>query len=252
MTQHGATSTQRIEVNGEHLIGKVKELIHEGTVRRIVINDADGQQVLDMPVTVGVIGLLLAPSITAIGALGALASKYTIDIERQHAGDTEPTVIPGDDSDDLEEREEITMSYRGVLDRYVELYNDGDLDGVMDLYADDAVQLMPDGTFEGRSAIRDRLAKELGAFSDLAHRVVSYVEDEDAFADEWAFVGTHTGPLVLPDGTELPPTGLRVEVKGMEFVGLRDGKIIADNMYYDNLAVAAQLGLLPQAAPTSV
>jgi len=144
------------------------------------------------------------------------------------------------------------MRYRSLLDRYVELYNEGDLDGVMDLYADDAVQRMPDGSFEGRSAIHDRLAKELAAFSDLAHRVVSYVEDADAFADEWAFVGTHTGPLVLPDGTELPPTGKRVEVKGMEVVGLRDGMIVFNNLYYDNLAVAAQLGLLPQPAPTSV
>ena len=59
-------------------------------------------------------------------------------------------------------------------------------------------------------------------------------------------MGTHTGPLVLPDGTELPPTGKRVEVKGMELVRVRDGKIVVDNLYYDNLAVAAQLGLLPQ------
>jgi len=144
------------------------------------------------------------------------------------------------------------MNHRSLLERYVELYNEGDLDGVMDLYADDAVQLMPDGVFEGRSAIHDRLAKELAAFSDLAHRFVSYVEAGDAFADEWVFVGTHTGPLVLPDGAELPPTGKRVEVKGMEFVGVRDGKIVVDNLYYDNLAVAAQLGLLPQAVPSTV
>ena len=82
-------------------------------------------------------------------------------------------------------------SHRSLLERYVGLYNAGDLDGVMELYADDAVQLMPDGTFEGRSAIHDRLAKELAAFSDIAHRVVSYVEQGDAFADEWVFVGTH-------------------------------------------------------------
>ena len=94
-------------------------------------------------------------------------------------------------------------SYRSLLERYVELYNAGDLDGVMDLYAEDSVQLMPDGTFEGRSAIHDRLAKELAAFADIAHRYVSYIEQGDAFADEWVFVGTHTGPLVLPDGTEL-------------------------------------------------
>ena len=94
--------------------------------------------------------------------------------------------------------------YRSLLEKYVELYNAGDLDGVMDLYAEDSVQLMPDGTFEGRSAIRDRLGQELAAFSDLAHRYISYVEEDDAFADEWVFVGTHTGPVVLPDGTEVP------------------------------------------------
>ncbi len=142
--------------------------------------------------------------------------------------------------------------YRDLLERYVELYNAGDLDGVMDLYADDAVQLMPDGTFEGRAAIRDRLAQELNAFSDLAHRFTSYVEEGDAFADEWVFVGTHTGPLVLPDGTEVPPTGKRVEMPGMELVKMRDGKIVVDNLYYDSLAVAAQLGLLPQNTPTTV
>jgi steroid delta-isomerase-like uncharacterized protein len=142
-------------------------------------------------------------------------------------------------------------SYRFLLDRYVELYNAGDLDGVMELYAEDSVQLMPDGRFDGRSAIRDRLATELTAFSDLAHRVVSYVEDGDAFADEWVFVGTHTGPLVLPDGTQVPATGKRVEVPGMELVRVRDGRIVVDNLYYDTLAVAAQLGLLPQAAPTT-
>ena len=142
--------------------------------------------------------------------------------------------------------------YKGLLEKYVDRYNAGDLDGVMDLYAEDSVQLMPDGTFEGRSAIRDRLSQELAAFSDLAHRYISYVEGDDAFADEFVFVGTHTGPVVLPDGTEVPPTGKRVEVQGMELVRVRDGKIVADNLYYDNLAFAAQLGLLPQDVPTTV
>ena len=81
--------------------------------------------------------------------------------------------------------------YRGLLERYLEHYNAGDLDGVMDLYAEDAVQLMPDGIFIGRKVIKDRLAQELDAFTDIAHRYVSYVEQDDAFADEWVFVGTH-------------------------------------------------------------
>jgi steroid delta-isomerase-like uncharacterized protein len=139
-------------------------------------------------------------------------------------------------------------AYRELLDHYVERYNAGDLDGVMDLYAEDAVQIMPDGTYEGWSTVRERLAQELNAFSDIAHRVESFVEQGDAFADEWTFVGTHTGPAQLPDGTQLPPTGKRVEIRGMEVVRVRDGKIVLNSLYYDNMAVAVQLGLVPESA----
>jgi steroid delta-isomerase-like uncharacterized protein len=135
-----------------------------------------------------------------------------------------------------------------LLDYYVERYNAGDLDGVMDLYAEDAVQLMPEGTFEGRSAIRERLARDLVACPDIDWTVLSFVEQDDTFADEWSFVATHTGPFQLPDGTELPPTGRRIELRGMELVVVRDGKIVIDNLYYDNAAVMAQLGLVPEAA----
>jgi steroid delta-isomerase-like uncharacterized protein len=139
-------------------------------------------------------------------------------------------------------------AYRELLDRYVERYNAGDLDGVMDLYAEDAVQIMPDGIFEGWSTVRERLAQELDGFTDLNHTVRSFVEQGDAFADEWTFVGTHTGPFRLPDGTELPPTGKRVEIRGMELVQVRDGKIVLNTLYYDNLAVAVQLGLVAEGA----
>lgn len=140
-------------------------------------------------------------------------------------------------------------AYRKLLDRYVDRYNAGDLDGVMELYADDAVQGMPDGVFEGRAAIRKRLANELDAIPDVTHTVVSFVEQGDAFADEWTFVGTQTGPLTLPDGTVLPPTGKRVEVRGKEVVRVGpEVKIVLNTLYYDNLAVAAQLGLVPEGA----
>lgn len=142
-------------------------------------------------------------------------------------------------------------SHRDLLDRYVELYNAGDLVGIMDLYAEDAVQGMPEDTFEGRSKIRERLARELAAFSDVNWGVVSYVEQGDAFADEWFFEGTHTGPFLMPDGTEFAPTGKRVRIDGMELVRMRDGRIVVDNLYYDNLSVAVQLGLVPEAATTT-
>jgi predicted ester cyclase len=140
------------------------------------------------------------------------------------------------------------MTKREFLDLYVARYNAGELDGVMELYADDAVQNMPDGCFAGRHAIRERLVQELNAFSEVEHTVRSYVEQGDAFCDEWTFAGTHTAPLLLPDGRELPPTGKRVEIKGMEYCAMRGGKLIVNTLYYDNLAVAAQLGLLPEPA----
>jgi steroid delta-isomerase-like uncharacterized protein len=133
-----------------------------------------------------------------------------------------------------------------LLDRYVELYNAGDLDACMTLYAEDASQRMHDGVFEGVDAIRDRLARDLEAFADAKYVVDTFFADGDEFADEWTFTGTNTGPLRLPDGSVIPPTGKPVEIKGMEYVELRDGKIVIDNLYYDFMAAVAQLGLIPE------
>lgn len=136
---------------------------------------------------------------------------------------------------------------RKLLERYVELYNEGDLNACMELYAEDAVQWMHDGLFEGVEAIRERLARDLVAFPDAKYVVESFVEDGDTFADEWTFTGTNTGPFRLPDG-EVPATGRQVELKGMELVEVRDGLIVVDNLYYDFMAAVAQLGLIPQGA----
>jgi steroid delta-isomerase-like uncharacterized protein len=140
------------------------------------------------------------------------------------------------------------MENRELLDRYVELYNEGDLDACMELYAEDAVQRMHDGIFEGLDAIRARLARDLDAFPDAKYVVESFVEDGATFADEWTFTGTNTGPFRLPDRTEVAATGRPAEIKGMEFVEIRDGKIVVDNLYYDFMAAVAQLGLVPEGA----
>jgi steroid delta-isomerase-like uncharacterized protein len=135
-----------------------------------------------------------------------------------------------------------------LLDYYVERYNAGDLDACLELYADNAVQRMHDGIFERKDAIRDRLARDLEAFADAKYVVESFVGEGDKFADEWTFTGTNTGPFRLPDGTEVPATGKRVEIKGMELVEVRDGKIVVDNLYYDFMAAVIQLGLVPEGA----
>jgi steroid delta-isomerase-like uncharacterized protein len=135
-----------------------------------------------------------------------------------------------------------------LLDYYVERYNAGDLDACMELYAEDAVQRMHDGIFEGKDAIRERLARDLEAFEDAKYVVDSFVGEGDKFADEWTFTGTNTGPFRLPDGSEVPATGKPMEIKGMELVKVRDGKIVVDNLYYDFMAAVVQLGLVPQGA----
>ena len=83
MTETATTSTETLNVTGGHLGEKVKELLHEGNVRRIIIKDSTGRAVMEIPVTLGVLGLVMAPSMAAVGALAALAADYSIEVERE-------------------------------------------------------------------------------------------------------------------------------------------------------------------------
>jgi hypothetical protein len=69
-------------VNGEDLLKKVKELIHEGNVNRIIIKNEEGKTYLEIPVTIGLIGAVLAPVLAAVGALAALAARFSIEVIR--------------------------------------------------------------------------------------------------------------------------------------------------------------------------
>jgi hypothetical protein len=80
--------SEEFTVSGEAVISKVKELIREGNVRRITIKDEQGKTLIEIPLTIGVIGSLLLPVWAAIGAIAALAAKLTITVERR--GDPEP------------------------------------------------------------------------------------------------------------------------------------------------------------------
>ncbi|MBI2029244.1 DUF4342 domain-containing protein [Candidatus Gottesmanbacteria bacterium] len=71
------------KVKGEELLKKVKELIREGNVRRITIKDKKGKTLIVVPLTIGVVGAVLAPVLAAIGAIAALVSECTISVERE-------------------------------------------------------------------------------------------------------------------------------------------------------------------------
>lgn len=136
-------------------------------------------------------------------------------------------------------------SIRDAYEHAIKLYKAGDLDGLASSYAEDAMLITPDGTARGRAAIREQWGREKAAFPDRTVTEGVILEQGDTIATEFTWAGTNTGPLVLPDGTELPPTGKRVQTKGMELVRVRDGNIATHHEYWDNMALAGQLGLLP-------
>ena len=75
-------STEEFSITGEQVVEFLKKILHEGNVRRIVLKDESGKTLLEIPVTIGVVGVILLPVWAAIGAAAALVAKMTIVIER--------------------------------------------------------------------------------------------------------------------------------------------------------------------------
>lgn len=74
--------TEEFRVNGEDLLGRVKNLLKEGNIRRVSIKDKDGKVVFEIPLTLGVVGVLIAPQLAALGAIAALLSEATVVVEK--------------------------------------------------------------------------------------------------------------------------------------------------------------------------
>jgi hypothetical protein len=74
--------TEEFRVDGEELLSKIKNLIKEGNIRRVIIKDKEGKVVFEIPLTFGVVGALIAPQLAAIGAIAALLSEATVVVEK--------------------------------------------------------------------------------------------------------------------------------------------------------------------------
>ena len=74
--------TETFQVTGENLLKKVKEIINEGNVRKIIIKKKDGKTLVEFPLTVGVIGTVIVPVLAAVGAIAALIGECSITVER--------------------------------------------------------------------------------------------------------------------------------------------------------------------------
>ena len=88
MTTSGSSHTEEFKVSGAGLKAKLKEVIRKGNVRRIVIKNGQGRTVLDIPLAAGIVGAALLPFWAAVGGIAALASDFTIVVERH-----EPTGV---------------------------------------------------------------------------------------------------------------------------------------------------------------
>ena len=75
--------TEEFNVSGEELLKKVKELIHQGNIRRIIIKSDKGSTIIEIPLTIGAIGALIAPPLAAVGAIAALITKCTIVVVKE-------------------------------------------------------------------------------------------------------------------------------------------------------------------------
>ena len=74
--------TEEFKIEGEKLLTRIKELIREGNIRRIIIKDKDGKVLMEIPMTFGVVGVLIAPQLAALGAIAALLTEATVMVEK--------------------------------------------------------------------------------------------------------------------------------------------------------------------------
>ena len=92
MPETNRTFIEELQITGDKLIDTIKDLIHEGNVRHIVIKNPEGATILEVPVSVGMIGLLLAPVLAAVGAIAVFAADFKVVVTRD-VPPTEPPVV---------------------------------------------------------------------------------------------------------------------------------------------------------------
>lgn len=76
-------SKESFTLNGEQILQKIQDLIQEGNVRKISIHDKTGKEIMSLPLTIGVVGAVIAPVLAAVGALAALIGECSITVERE-------------------------------------------------------------------------------------------------------------------------------------------------------------------------
>lgn len=127
-----------------------------------------------------------------------------------------------------------------------------DLDACMATYADDAeVQLPGMPPLLGKEAIRMAWEMFLTALPDDHPTFIRHLVDGDTVVTEITTEATHNGPLMMPTGEALPPSGRKVATKTAVVQDISDGKLVKQVFYFDNLEFMQQLGVIPAMEPAA-
>ena len=136
-----------------------------------------------------------------------------------------------------------------LVNRFWSAFEAGDLDAAADLVTPDAVFIQPGAPeLRGNAEVRAMLEGWRAAFPDLRHEEQEVVESGDTCVVRLEVRGTHTGPMRLPDGQEVPATGREMVWESVDWIKLRDGKLASWRVYQDSVPFLTALGLLPQPA----
>lgn len=131
---------------------------------------------------------------------------------------------------------------RDVMDAITAAVVAGDRDRLKGLYAPNAVAVTPEGEIKGREEIADWMHAFRVAFPDMRFELLAQFEVGDTAIDEGYLMGTHTGPLVGPEG-EIPPTGREVRLRECDLAVVTGGLAREHRFYYDQQQLTEQLGL---------
>lgn len=136
------------------------------------------------------------------------------------------------------------MSAKKITDEFWALFEAGRLGELSERIDADCHFKMPGAEGRGRDMILGLLEGYRTAFPDIRHDVQSYVENGDTIAIELMVRGTHTGPMVTPDGT-IPATGRQVVWDSCDYIRVKNGKVVSWHVYHDPAPFYAALGLTP-------
>lgn len=137
-----------------------------------------------------------------------------------------------------------TPSTKQVLDRNITAVNSRDIEGYLANQQPDVEFMFGGVTLRGRDELRSYIEALWTAFPDGKLAFGEQVLAEDAAATALVFTGTHTGPLMTPNGP-IPPTGNRVTLHSASILTIKDGLIASEHGYSDQLEMMTQLGLMP-------